>query len=627
MGTVAYQKLKDTSALPSPAGVALELLRLTSDEDVTLASIGKVVESDPALAARILKLVNSPYAGVNRNIASVSEAVAFLGLRPVRNLALGLSLLSGNCRGGCQGFDYQAFWSETLARAVAARRLAMTLKTFPPDEAFAAGLVGNIGSLALATVHSDEYSHILASGCNTEEIALREREAFGLDHNVLSAEMMSEWWLQDYLCQAVRFQDALGQAGAQCDARVHLLARILHLAAITASILMQQESGAGLLDLQAKEARELGISEAAFAPMFNAIASEWRDAGTVFSVSTMDVLTLDELRARARKEHAAAQKPSEEIRILIVDDDPSMLRLIEKYLSGRGYRLITASSGLEALEADRREAPQMVITDWMMPDVNGLELCRQLRAQEESGFVHILVLTAQSEKEKVVQALDAGADDFLAKPFTREELLAHVRSGERIVRLEAQLSDRSLEIARINATLAATNERLRMMATTDELTSLTNRREGLTRLAEYWSMADREGQPLSCIIADIDFFKRFNDTYGHAAGDTILRATASALVRTARSGELVCRLGGEEFLIICPRATATSAAAAAERMRLATAAHKVKVNEDELSVTISMGVAGRSNCMTGPDDLLKVADDMLYAAKNAGRNRFCAPAV
>jgi len=154
----AYQKLKETNALPSPTGVALELLRLTANEYTSIDAIIAAVESDPALAGRVLKLVNSAFAGVSRRVAAVSVAVRLLGTRTLKNLALGLSLLSNNRNGSCQAFDYEAFWSESLARAVAARQIAAQLANFPPDEAFTTGLLSKIGRLALATAQPQEYA-------------------------------------------------------------------------------------------------------------------------------------------------------------------------------------------------------------------------------------------------------------------------------------------------------------------------------------------------------------------------------------------------------------------------------------------------------------------------------------
>lgn len=231
MANQAYQKLKDTNALPSSTGVALEILRLASDEKTTLNTISKVIESDPALAGRILKLVNSPFAGVARRVSSISVAVRLLGLRTIKNLALGLSLISNYRNGCCASFDYDHFWSESLARAVAARQIADQLKSIPADEMLATGLLSQVGRLALATVYPEKYTFIVDRyRAGSRELADMEYKEFGIDHNQLSAEMMTDWRLQKPFCEAVRFQDTPEKAGSEPEAMTRQLAWILHLA-------------------------------------------------------------------------------------------------------------------------------------------------------------------------------------------------------------------------------------------------------------------------------------------------------------------------------------------------------------------------------------------------------------
>jgi len=639
MASLAYQKLKDTNALPSPAGVALELLRLANDEKATIEAVTAVVEPDPALAGRLLKLVNSPFAGVPRQVASVSLAVRLLGMRTVKNLALGLSLVSNNHSGRCRAFDHGLFWSESLARAVAARGIASRCKNFSPDEAFTAGLLSQIGRLALASAHPDDYARVLESTSPDDVHGLldAERAAFGIDHNELSVEMMADWRLQEVFCEAVRFQDRPKAESPSSKTRGDELARVLHSAGSVASLLVQPTVCPETLEAIVDEAADLGIPDEAFHQLFDAIGDEWRETGTIFSVSTREVPPLEQLRVNAQAAGATAdkgntphaafpvapQRRANALRILIVDDDSAALRLLEEHLSAAGHDVTTAANGREALEIDRAQAPQMIITDWMMPEIDGPELCRRLREHEDLGFVYVIVLTASDDGERLVKALEAGADDFLTKPYDRQELLARVRAAERILRLKAAMAERSREVSRYNAQLSVANDQLRVMATTDELTGLTNRREALARLAEHWSLAIRHGDPLSCVAADIDHFKRFNDAHGHAMGDVVLKATADVLRRACRAGEAACRIGGEEFLIICPRSTGLSAETAAERIRSAVSGNVLTSSGTSLSVTLSFGVAERTESMGSPEDLLKAADEALYDAKRTGRNCVC----
>ncbi len=312
-----------------------------------------------------------------------------------------------------------------------------------------------------------------------------------------------------------------------------------------------------------------------------------------------------------------------ERRILVVDDDPSVQRLLGKYLGDAGYEVVQAANGREAISLLGRHGIKLVITDWMMPEMDGISLCRAIRSLESVSFVYVIVLTGHTDKERVVEALEAGADDFLSKPVHRQELLARLHAGVRILRLEEALANQNLLVHKANAEMALLNQKLEQIATTDELTGLANRREALARLGELWAQSRRYGQPLACVMIDIDHFKRCNDSYGHAAGDAVLNQVAHTLKRSVRTGEIACRVGGEEFLIICPNSTAAAAAQLAERVRQRAQDARVRYGGNELRVTISAGVAECSPGDSSPDALVKAADNALYNAKRSGRNRVC----
>lgn len=307
--------------------------------------------------------------------------------------------------------------------------------------------------------------------------------------------------------------------------------------------------------------------------------------------------------------------------ILVADDDRATLLLLARYLESAGYRVLTASNGAEAMRVLLAEGPQIVLADWVMPEMDGIELCRAIREHEGAGFVYTIILTALNDEDRLVTAFDAGADDFLVKPLNRKELLARVRAGDRIVRLERDLAARTREMHLQNAQLAIVNDKLNTMAITDELTGLFNRRAAMDRLREVWAGAVRHGQPLACISLDIDHFKSINDTHGHDFGDLVLRDVARVLRDATRLGESCCRVGGEEFLIICPTTTAEMGGRAGERLRLAVEKHQIRKLDKTLNVTVSLGVAERTPTMEAIDDMLKQADDALYIAKRSGRNR------
>ncbi len=304
-------------------------------------------------------------------------------------------------------------------------------------------------------------------------------------------------------------------------------------------------------------------------------------------------------------------------RVLVVDDSPIMLAVLVKHLTSAGYDVFQAADGNEALARIKKNGIQLVITDWEMPGMNGLELCQAIRANETIGFIFVIILTALGDKDCLLEAFNAGADDYLCKPFDRLELVARMRAGERMIVLEQGLTEKTLALQKVNAQFAVLNEKLERMATTDELTGLANRRQAMAKLHEHW---DRD-EPLCCIMVDIDHFKKFNDNHGHDAGDEVLRRTAASVRKSVPANNWVCRLGGEEFLVICPGIGLANATELAEHIRAAVESGSFTYASKELHVTCSLGVAARQPAMGHRDDLIRQADSALYEAKKNGRNQ------
>jgi len=315
-------------------------------------------------------------------------------------------------------------------------------------------------------------------------------------------------------------------------------------------------------------------------------------------------------------------------KILIVEDDASQLAMQKHMLRDCDADILTASNGREALDIITRDEPRIVLTDWEMPEMNGIELCRKLRSHEGIRFVYIIIATANAGAGRVVEAFDAGADDFIAKPINKAELLGRLRAAERIVSAESALAKRTREVHRVNAQMAmahqklnVANEKLRRMATTDELTGLLNRREAFERLNDFAQASKRYGHELATIMLDIDHFKQFNDTHGHAAGDYVLKETARVLRGRTRTSDKVARVGGEEFLLICPGINGENAMKCAENVRAAVEQASFEYEGAKLNVTVSLGVAAWNSTYDKPDEMLKDADDALYVSKRGGRNQ------
>ncbi len=277
MEVSAYQKIKDSGKLPSPSGVALKLLRLADDETATIEQITATVASAPAIASRLLKLVNSPLSGVSQTIASVSTAVKLLGMHTVKNLALGFSLLSANRDGVSKAFDFERFWSESVARAVAARNLADHFGCCAPDEAFTVALLSRIGQLALATAFPRAYNHVLeqVGARPSPSLAEAERKAFNIDHNSLTAEMMADWRLADVFCESVRHQDAIDHTASDDDSRVAKIARLFRLVGNVASVLAGSNVYREDLGDLLKTADDFGLNADDFTDRFDSVKEEW----------------------------------------------------------------------------------------------------------------------------------------------------------------------------------------------------------------------------------------------------------------------------------------------------------------------------------------------------------------
>jgi diguanylate cyclase (GGDEF)-like protein len=306
---------------------------------------------------------------------------------------------------------------------------------------------------------------------------------------------------------------------------------------------------------------------------------------------------------------------------LIVDDDAVTIEMVSAQLTAAGYEPLIARDGLKALVIANERQPRIIIADWLMPKMDGLRVCKEIRALHTNPMVYFIMLTVQSDKSRLLEAFDAGVDDFLSKPFHPGELLARVRAGIRMVGMYDELNRRTQALVRSNAELCKLNEKLRQAACIDELTKLYNRRQAMVRLRELWAVAERYDSPLSCAMLDIDHFKLVNDTYGHLRGDEILQKVGEVLLKSVRAADLVFRVGGEEFLLLFPQQDAAQGSICAERCRVAVESSVCAEDGQFSPVTISAGVAQRNAAMRCHDDLLKAADSALYIAKRAGRNR------
>jgi diguanylate cyclase (GGDEF)-like protein len=305
------------------------------------------------------------------------------------------------------------------------------------------------------------------------------------------------------------------------------------------------------------------------------------------------------------------------MRVLIVEDDPMSALLLRRTLEAMDHEPIHASNGLEAWQRIQHDAIRLVISDWMMPQMDGLELCRRIRARRERVYTYVVVVTAKRQRQDRIEALHAGADDLLSKPYDQGELLARLQVAQRILTMQEELQGRSRELELMRDELAFQNERLARMAVCDSLTGLKNRRHFYEVLDASFSFALRQRLPLSVVMVDVDQFKAYNDTFGHPAGDAVLTELAAMLQENSREHDLVARYGGEEFVILLPATEMAGARLVCERMRVMIERHCWAYRP----ITASFGVATLDLGPQSPAQLIDEADRALYHSKRRGRNR------
>jgi diguanylate cyclase (GGDEF)-like protein len=295
-------------------------------------------------------------------------------------------------------------------------------------------------------------------------------------------------------------------------------------------------------------------------------------------------------------------------RVAIVDDDRAIRRLVRLYLTRAGYEVVEFATGKQARGELVQLTWDLAILDRRLPDMDGVVLCHQLKANPELRSRYVIMLTGEDEAEDKILGFDLGADDYITKPFQPQELLARIRAAKRIIDLQKELLE--------------SNRRLELLSITDGLTKLHNHRYFQDELARAFEESQRYHRPLSLVMADIDFFKKINDTHGHACGDEVLKAISGIFQQSIRSTDLAARYGGEEFAVMLPETNLEDAIAFAEKLRSIAETTAIPTQAGPLHLTISMGVASVPHSRVhSAKGLVVTADKALYRAKKNGRNQ------
>ena len=628
-----FAELKATGKLPSPKGVALSIIRLLQREDYRVQDLVQLVQSDPAIAGRILYFANAAAFGRSRPIISLQRAIVALGSFRVRDLVIGLSVMHNHRGGLCTEFDYERFWGHSLATGIACQELAHFAQ-IASEEIFTIGLLSRVGELALATLFPDEYSGVLIKAREKDlPIADLEQRCFAMDHHELGASLLCEWGLPEVLIQAAFHFENPDAAGFADGSRAQILTQSLSFARALAQICMvDEESRWSLLPGLLARAARLGIGGETLNELVDRVVAGWREWGAKLQVRTRDVPPFAEILAAtppvrrmgtvAAGEDRRSRTPALNAQLIGIPGDE--LKPLMRLVKSMGHQpVLVEETPVGLAKALRRPAP-IIIADMSMPGLDPSRFCRTLRQSVDGEDSYALFLATPEQEHRALDLIAAGADDVLVKPVNEQALRVHLTTAVRMLILREQIHRERQGIMRSTDEFATAQKRLLQDALTDSLTQLPNRRNGLDFLASELVFAQSSGAPLACLMLDIDHFKKINDEHGHAAGDAVLRQLAEILRHASRAEDMVFRYGGEEFVAILTNAPLKIALQIAERIRTQVEASPFKWEGRRILVTLSIGVAIASGKDADGEALIRAADAALYQAKQSGRNRVTA---
>lgn len=568
--TPLHTRLQAEDKLPSPRGPALAVLRLTQKENSSLEDLAHAISADPVLTGRLLKAANAVRPVGQRPVAALRDAVRLLGFSAVRGLALGFCLLGDYRQGPCKQFDYQHYWSGSLLRGLALQAICQQVRAIPVEEAFSMGLLVRIGDLALASGFPEAYGEI--AGLPAAQRAQREQELFGQDGAGLSTAMLIDWGLPHVIADPVAWQDKPEQAPWREDSRAWNLLHAISLASSITQVCQADPSErrgmvAGLL----MQGARLSLDPATLPELVDRVVSEWQDWAGLFAVPADKLPPFAQLSqvpdlTQSGSDPLLETGGTDKLRVLVVDDEASLRGFLRALLEQLGFEVIDAADGNTALKMAEEQHPDLVVSDWLMPGIDGLELTRRLRQTEAGKTLFILLLTQLSDDDKLVEAFTAGVDDFIGKPLKPRVFAARLRAARRVITLRKEIDRDRVNFQRCAADFAATHRRLQDMAHSDPLTGLPHRQQGISQLHHSVAQARQAGTPLSCILLTLPSLGPINHQLGRQAGDRLLTQVAQQLKTGLRPGDRLSRYGDRSFLVVCPQTPPAQALLAAQRM-------------------------------------------------------------
>ena len=496
-----------------------------------------------------------------------------------------------------------------------------------PEEAFCCGLLADVGRLALATLYPQAYSQLLEElGGDADPVLLHEREEalFALANDDLTAAMLTDWGLPKQLIESLyyrlqpeRSQFSVGSRGEKLVAGAILAAQVADVCQLEGDARGERLAKLGEL---AESSTALTLTQEALGRVVDSVAAQWRDWGETLQLKVKVPPSFSQMMTAAVVQ-ATGTEGGTGLRVLVALGDKGERQQVAALLHGLGYNTAEAQDGEMALEAALDMQPQILVADAAMTGIDGIRLIRALRETKLGRVMYMLLLTTAGDEDRLVEAYEAGADDYLVKPLKERVLAARLRAGARVAELQVEVERDQREMKHFAAELAVSNRRLHEASVTDPLTGFYNRRYALERLEQEWAASNRSKKPLSCLVIDFDRFKEINDGYGHDVGDKVLAEVAGVLQQNLRTNDVICRMGGDEFLVISPDTDSESMRACALRLLAAVEQSVIDTPRGPVRCGVSIGVATRDAGTATLAMLMKAADEGMYQAKISGRRR------
>jgi diguanylate cyclase (GGDEF)-like protein len=597
--------------LPSPSAVALELMRALDRRDLGMRDIANIARKDPALVARMIQLANSAIFAGMRPAVAIEEAVLRIGTAALARLAIAMSLMQASKSATVEGFDLRRYWLTSIQRGLVFQYLSQRVGKMPSAEAFSLGLLADVGLLAMVvSLGVDAVQFDTATPIQEVSEALRARHGF--DQGDASAVLLAHWGFPKPMAQAVRLVPLSAQ---EAYSREEQLATCV---ALSRSLQLHPDGSLPDAALMRRLTDHLRLTEA---DLHGVLASAAQDMASIASVFDMEMeqKEVDAEFDRLRRALAAPPQLLDPVaeQVLVVSPDDGLRASLRQVLQAAGHAVVDVATSATAIDILQVQGLRVVVFDW----ADGREmagLCRSLR-QRYGPRIYLLALSQHMDQHSVLEALDAGANDVLSAPVLPQMLIAKVQTGARATQVLAAAEVERSHSLRVQRGLEQRNAELMQAAGTDELTGLGNRRALDDFLPTAFAQALRDGQPLACLMFDLDEFKIINDRLGHDIGDQALRAVGQVLRQQSRGMDFVARVGGEEFIMLCPQTDGDPARRIAERIRQAIAAPRPDLPPLSVSVGVAVGAAGFADAAS----LIRAADQALLQAKRQGRNRVC----